>query len=165
MRVFEPLDKNRDGFLSSREFHLEDDEWRSLDADGDGAVRLVEPHPFQRVRGFAAPGSEWQSLRPDLILLPPGISVEALLAEFDRNGDETLDARELKAREDLLLALDPNGDRRVDRDEVVRRLTRLEEEGVAALPDDFLGRWDLDGSGTVEPDELPGAVRARLGLR
>lgn len=165
MRVFEPLDKNRDDFLSLREFHLEDDEWRSLDADGDGAVRLVEPHPFQRVRGFAAPGSEWQSLRPDLILLPPGISVEALLAEFDRNGDETLDARELKVREDLLLALDANGDRRVDRDEVVRRLTRLEEEGVAALPDDFLGRWDLDGSGTVEPDELPGAVRARLGLR
>ncbi|NOT31912.1 MAG: hypothetical protein HOP15_15810 [Planctomycetes bacterium] len=44
----------------------------------------------------------------------------------------------------------------------VRRLARLEDEGLRSLPDDFLGRWDLDGSGAVEPDELPQAARARL---
>lgn len=164
-RVIEPLDRNRDGFLTSREFRLEDEEWKALDSNSDGSLRLVEPHTFQRERGFVPPGSEWPSNRPDLILLPPGISVEALLREFDRDGDEALDARELKARPDLLQALDANGDRRVDRAEVVRRLTRLDDEGVAALPDDFLGRWDLDGSGAVEPDEMPEGVRARLGLR
>ncbi len=164
-KLFERVDRNRDGRVTAREFRLEDAEWQALDADADGALRLLEPpHAFQRERGLVLPGSEWPARREELILLPPGISVEALLKEFDRDADEVLGQRELQARTDLLRVLDANGDQRVDRDEIARRLARLEDEGPRSLPDDFLGRWDLDGSGVVEPDELPEGARARLAL-
>jgi Ca2+-binding EF-hand superfamily protein len=164
--LFERVDKNRDGRVSAREFRLGDAEWRALDADGDGVLRLVEPpHAFQRERGLVLPGSEWPARRAELVLLPPGVGVETLLKEFDRDADETLDQRELKVRTDLLRVLDANGDQRADRGEIARLVARLDDEGVDALPDDYLGRWDMDGSGAVEADELPGLVLARLGLR
>lgn len=165
-RLFEGVDRNRDGFVTLREFHLEDAEWNALDADGDGSLRLLEPpHAFQRARGLVLAGSEWPGRREQLVLLPPTISVEALLEEFDRDGDEVLDARELKARADLLRMLDRNQDQRADRSEIAALVARVVDKGVAWLPDDFLGRWDLDGSGRVEADELPEGARARLAPR
>ena len=162
-KLFARVDRNGDGHVTAREFRLDDAEWRALDADADGALLLVEPpHAFQRARGLVLPGSEWPARREELVLLPPGISSDDLRKEFDRDGDETLDQRELEARPDLLRVLDANGDQRVDRNELANRLARLEDEGLRSLPDDFLGRWDLDGSGAVEPDELPEAARARL---
>jgi Ca2+-binding EF-hand superfamily protein len=166
LRLFAQVDKSRDEHVSAREFSLEDAEWRALDADGDGAVGLFEPAlEFQRQRGFVLPGSEWPSRRIDLLLLPPGIGIDRLLAEFDRDADEILDQRELKARPDLLKVFDQDGSQRVEREELARRLGRLDDEGVHALADDFLGRWDLDGSGVVDPDELSEGVRLRLGMR
>jgi hypothetical protein len=35
----------------------------------------------------------------------------------------------------------------------------VDANGVDAVPDGFVGRWDLDGSGKVEPAELPEVVR------
>jgi Ca2+-binding EF-hand superfamily protein len=163
--LFAHVDRNRDGQVAPREFELADAEWEALDADRDGSVRLLEPaHAFQRARGFVPAGSEWPSRRPDLFLLPPGVAAGTLLQTFDRDGDEQLDARELERRPDLL-ALDANGDRRVARAEVAALLARIEDEGFARLPDDFVGRWDLDGSGAVEADELPDSVNARLARR
>jgi len=163
LEAFGRVDRNHDGKVSLREFHLADEEWKALDQDGDGSLRLVKPpFAFQRARGLVLPGSEWPARRSDIVLLPPGIDVAAILAAFDRNGDEVLDVRELSARPDLMSSLDGNGDQHVDRSEMEKVIERLEAEGVQRLPDDFLGRWDLDGSGTVEPDELPEAVRARL---
>lgn len=165
-QLFEQVDRNRDGAVTAREFHLEDAEWSALDTDGDGSLRLLEPpYPFQRARGLVLTGSEWPHRRERLVLLAPGITVEALLKEFDRDGDESLDQRELKARPDLLRLFDRDQDQRADRGEIAALVSRIADEGVALLPDDFLGRWDLDGSGKVETDELPEAVRARLALR
>ena len=161
--AFERIDRNRDGHVSAREFRLADPEWAALDRDGDGSARLLAP-PFavQRERGLVLEGSEWPTRRTDIVLLPPGIEVAALLKEFDRDGDEVLDQRELERRPDLMQRLDSNRDRRAERAEIALLLARLQDEGVQSLPDDFLGRWDLDGSGTVEPDELPACARARL---
>jgi Ca2+-binding EF-hand superfamily protein len=162
-KVFERVDKNRDGHVSPREFKLADPEWTALDPDGDGTVRLVRPtFAFQRARGLVLAGSEWPTRRTDLVPLPPGLEVSTLMKEFDRDGDEILDQRELEKRPDLLRYLDANNDQRAERSEVARVLARLQDEGVQSLADDFLGRWDLDGSGVVETDELPACVRARL---
>jgi hypothetical protein len=145
-----------------REFRLGDVEWSELDADVDGSVRFVEsPRPEQRERGFVLGGSEWPVDRTELFLLPPGISAERILAAFDGDGDEVLGQRELASRPDLLARFDADGDRRVTRTEIERRLARL---GVHDVADDFVGRWDLDGSGRVEPEELPAGVRPRLRL-
>lgn len=162
-KAFERVDRNRDGRVSTREFRLADPEWAALDADADGGVRLVKPpFDFQRERGLVLAGSEWPTRRTDLVPLPPGIELTPLLKEFDRDGDESLDQRELEKRPELLRYMDANNDRRVERDEVARVLARLQDEGVRSLADDFVGRWDLDGSGAVEQDELPVCVRARL---
>lgn len=163
--LFETVDRNRDGQVSPREFRLEDREWNALDVDADGVLLLLKPpSAVQHERGFVLPGSEWPCRRERLVLLPPGISVEALLKEFDRNSNEVLEQRELKSRPDLLLSLDENGDRQVDRPEIARMIGRIDDEGVDSLADDLRGRWDLDGSGVVEPDELPERVRRRLKL-
>jgi Ca2+-binding EF-hand superfamily protein len=164
-KLFARHDKSHDGRVTLREFHLEDAEWAALDSDLDGAVRLVEPpFGFQREQGLVLAGSEWPVLRPDLICLPPGITIETILRTFDRDGDERLDARELKARPDLLQAFDTDADKFASRDEIVRVLGRLEDAGVAALPDGFMPRWDLDGNGRVESGELPEGVLLRLGI-
>jgi Ca2+-binding EF-hand superfamily protein len=163
---FEREDKNRDGRVSAREFSLLEAEWHALDADRNGILSLLAPGiRAQRERGLVLPGSEWPRRRDELHLLPPGLKSEGLLAAFDRDGDHELDAQELSAREDLLAAFDSNGDLIVTREEVERRMARLEVQGVDALADDFQGRWDLDGSGAVDPDEVPAGVRLRLGLR
>lgn len=163
LALFERVDKNRDRSVSQREFRLADPEWEALDADRDGMLRLLSPRrDEQRERGLVLAGSEWPILRANLVLLPPGISIQTLLDTFDRDGDEILDQRELKARPDLAFHFDANVDQRVDRAELSRLLARLDDEGVHSLPDDFVGRWDLDGSGKVEADELPAGVRLRF---
>jgi hypothetical protein len=151
--------------VSAREFVLADAEWRSLDTDGDGSVRLVAPRlEAQRTRGLVLAGSEWPSRRSDLVLLSPLADVESLLAAFDGDENEILDQRELAARPDLLESLDANRDLRIVRDELARGLARLADDGVRSLPDDFEGRWDLDGDGQVEAEELPAGARLRLRL-
>ena len=61
-----------------------------------------------------------------------------------------------------MLLLDANRDQRVERAETrARPRPASRTRACTPWPDDFLGRWDLDGSGTVEADELPGGMRAR----
>jgi Ca2+-binding EF-hand superfamily protein len=166
LRLFKRTDKNHDGRVGVREFQLADAEWSALDSDADGAVRLVDPaFDFQRQGGLVLAGSEWPVLRPDFIRLPPGIAIETLLTVFDQDGDERLDGRELKGRSDLLQSLDANRDGVAARDELTSALVRLEELGVAALPDDFLSRWDINGNGKVDSTELPQGVLLRLGIQ
>jgi len=164
--AFRAVDRNGDGKVVAREFVLADAEWEALDADRDGQVRFVAAaEEYQRARGLVLTGSEWPARRGTLALMPPGVSLDMLLAEFDRDGDEVLDQRELRARSDLLRYCDADSDQRVTREELGRVLARFADTGVDALADDFVGRWDLDGSGKVEPDELPEGVRLRLGMR
>jgi hypothetical protein len=152
--------------VTAREFQLGDAEWIALDADHDGAVRLLPPpHAAQRERGHVLAGSEWPSRRADLVLVPPGVDAERITSAFDRDGDGELDARETKARPDLFQAIDTNGDQRAERAELDRLIARLLRLGVDALPDDFVGRWDLDGDGEVGADEFPEAARRRVTTR
>ena len=71
------------------------------------------------------------------------MATEDILKAFDRDGDEVLEGRELKGRPDLLRAFDSNGDQKAERAEIARMIDQLDRVGVDALPDDFLGRWDL----------------------
>jgi len=164
--LFKSADRNGDGVLNAREFTVEDEIWHALDQDGDGVLRLVEAESEgARKRGLVLPGSEWPGSRTNFAVLPPGITVEAMLARFDQDGDEVLERRELGARVDLLPAADGDRDGRLSRAELARFLVELGKEGVHAAPDDFLGRWDLDGSGAVEDGELTEAARAAIRSR
>ncbi len=161
--LFRGLDKNHDGRVSAREYRLEETRWQALDLDGDGALRLVSgASEVQSRRGYVAPGSEWPVRRTRLVLLPPGIAPERLLEVFDRDGDGELVPRELGKRPDLLPVLDADSDGRVTRAEIDRVANGITIGGVDVLADDFTGRWDLDGSGTVEAHELPEGARLRL---
>ena len=165
-QAFEAHDKNEDGWVSRRELALQDAEWLALDADQDGVVRLLAPeHAYQRARGLVLPGSEWPARRSELLPLPPGFDLEAFLAAFDEDGDGLAARGELAGRGELLLLADGNGDGTLDPTEIERLLGRADRGGVDVLPDDFVGRWDLDGDGEVQPDELPPGVRAGLAAR
>ena len=161
--AFRDLQKTYDDRITPREFRLEDPEWQALDADRDGAVRLVRgTFDYERERGFVRDGSEWPSRREVLLPLPPGWSSEEALALFDRDEDEELSRSEMRRRPELFRVLDRDGDGAVQRDELERVLGAVTNGGVDLCPDDFLGRWDLDGSGRIERDELREHVWLRL---
>jgi len=69
---------------------------------------------------------------------------------------------EMDARPELFRVMDSNNDGSLDEPEVARITGRIARAGVDLCPDDFLGRWDLDNSGKIEPDELAPVVRLRL---
>lgn len=160
-RLFAGLDSNRDGRIALREFRLREGEWRALDADGDGSVSLgAGAEPAGR-RG--AIRSEWPHRRAEPLPLPPSLDA-AGLARLDRDGDGQLSGRELRQRRDLLRALDLDGDGIVGATEMQAGLARLVRDGVEACADDFAARWDLDGDGRVDEQELalPAYLRARV---
>jgi hypothetical protein len=39
---FQKMDRNRDGFVSQREFLFDDEKFRKIDTDGDGLISLEE---------------------------------------------------------------------------------------------------------------------------
>ncbi len=161
--IFRALDKQKDGWLTRREFKVADAEWLALDADQDGLVRLVGGrYDYQRERGFVEPGSEWPIQRQVLLALPPGITSERMLATFDANDDGSIERAEMKDRPELFRQIDGNGDGSLDEIEIPRLLRIVAGLGVDAVPDDFMGRWDLDGSGKIEADELPRVLHLRL---
>ena len=164
-KIFQSWDRQRNGRITRRELRIQDSEWAALDADGDGAVRLLPArYDFQRERGFVQAGSEWPARRETLIPLPPGMSSERFFAVFDSDGNEEIERQEMKRRPELLRMLDRNGDEKLDLTEVQRMTLVLARDGVDACPDDFMGRFDVDGSGEIEASELPAVVRLRLGF-
>jgi len=162
-KAFSRMEKTFDGRITRREFQLRDPEWVALDSDRDGTVRLIEGiFEFERSRGFARDGSEWPTRREFFVPLPPAFTIDRLLEAFDADRDETLSRSEMKSRPDLFEVFDRDRNGSVSRDEAARVLGAFAGAGVDACPDDFLGRWDLDGSGRVEADEMQELVRLRL---
>lgn len=163
--MLDAYEQRDDGKVSSREFVLRDEDWTALDVDGDGVVSYaLHPKAYGRAAGVLREGdAEWPARAFDLAPLPPDITIERLLQEFDANGDETLARAELGARPDIFEFLTNPGEQAADRARIDQRLGLL-SQGLRlwSVPDGFLARWDLDGSGAIEDDELPDVVRLRL---
>jgi len=153
---FDRKDLNDGGSISLREFVVEDRDWRALDIDASGHVQLrVEPTPWEREWGFVGAMTEWPTRQPNRTGLPPVITAERVLAAFDSDHNERLSQRELRKRPDLFREMERNGDGFVDLREIQYRVRLAAEQGVDVTADGFVERWDLDGNGRVEDDELP----------
>ena len=156
LEQFGRRDLNRGGTISPRELKVGEREWNALDADQSGFVQLeVHVHPWWRRRGYVGAKSEWPTRQPLITSLPPVITTERVLEALDRNGDSRLSKRELKHRPDLFREMDRDGDDVVTEREIAYRVAQVAQRGVELTQDGFVARWDLDGSGEVDPDELP----------
>ena len=58
--------------------------------------------------------------------------------------------------------MERNGDGLVDLREIQYRVRLAAEQGVDVTADCFVERWDLDGDGRVQDDELPGGAELVL---
>ena len=164
--IMAEIDDNSDDLLSPRELDVADRDWRTLDRDQDGFVHLGEPpNPWWESRGFPPVTSEWPRRQPVVIALPPLLDEETFLVAFDRDGDGDLTAREMSGRNDLFVEMDRDGDGSIRPNEYRRFLDIVAANGVEVTLDGFEARWDLDGSGRVEPEELPPGVQLILSER
>lgn len=156
-QLWAKLDTDGDGKLSRTETRVPDEERLLLDADLDGKVRLpyVRGTAQDRAGSQALGAVEWPRRRAEAVPLPPDGGKERVYALFDKDGDGRLTRRELQERKDLLLLLDDDRDQAVSAVEFRARLDRLADLGVDVLADGYRARWDLDGDGEVEADELP----------
>jgi Ca2+-binding EF-hand superfamily protein len=167
-KLFASRDDNGDGTLSPREFTVAEPEQEALDPNGDGFVQLRVPRdPNLLERGIVPPPPEWPTRQPELWSLPPIVTLERVLATFDRDRDGELSGRELRKRPDLFLEMDRDGDARVSPEELAYALDRIVRGGVDVTRDGWMARWDLDGDGKVAREELevPVGLRDRLSTR
>lgn len=163
--LFRKLDGDDTRVLEPREVRLSDEDWYALDANHDGFVQLRSKRGARNFRrGGATDTVEWPYRTVAPTFLPPEITTERVLATFDTDKDGTLNKRELLRRPDLALDLDADGDGVIGKNELDAQVATVDRYGTDSSPDDFLARWDLDGSGAVEEQELalPRAVLERV---
>lgn len=164
--ILREYERRDDGKITNKEFRVADADWAAIDKDGDDVIRL-DQHLFEFARELHVQRfgqSEWPTRIRDVAPLPPGISIERVLATFDADGDEALSRKELKARPDLFEYLAYGGVESVERARLNERIEAVNRrQGYLSTPDEFLARWDLDGSGRIEEEELPDLAHLRLG--
>jgi len=103
--LLQALDLDKDGVLSQAELAKATTSLAVLDLNGDGVISLDEllPQPPTALAGEDA---------------PPPPPPEPLLEAMDADGDGVIDAAELTAAPQSLLALDLNGDGQLTPDEL-----------------------------------------------
>ncbi|MFT7678821.1 MAG: hypothetical protein ACI8QC_002818 [Planctomycetota bacterium] len=166
LELFGRQDLNRGGTVAPREFSMQDAEWKALDVDDNGLIQLlVSDIRADRRQGYVPPPVEWPTRRVRALALPPNLTKERFLAAFDRDEDGAVTPRELGRRKDLIAMLKARRVPAFQRGEIDRLLSYFQRSGVDALVDDFLGRWDMNGDGKVQPGELPEIARTLVRLR
>ncbi len=159
-KLFASVDTNSDGELSPREFSLSDEDWAALDTNADKSVRILDHYSEDPRSGeFSQAKAEWPWRRAAISGLAPAATAEQVLELLDRDRDGVLSAKELRRRKDLASELDQDQDSSVSSKELRERIDAVAGQGVEILADDFLARWDQDGSGAVEAPELPPVAR------
>ena len=156
-RSMAKLDDSGGGTIRPREFEVADETWAALDVNGDGFIQL-DPRLMEARTGLGTDmvRTEWPTRRRyGYAPLPPGVNREGLLESLDKNGDGAFTKRELSKRPDLYQALDRDRSTIVEVDEIDRAETNVLARGVEMLSDTFLGRWDVNGDGEVESNEVP----------
>lgn len=162
-----------------------------LDADGDGALTAEEvgPKAWERIGradvdgdGKVTPGELREAAKPakpasDRPAAPdkpgaaerPAFKPEALLQEFDKNGDQALGQDELPERFwERLAAADTNGDGKLSLAElqahrpVADRPNKPAGEGDRPTAADLLRQHDQNGDGALDANECPPRLWERL---
>ena len=161
--LFRTVDRNGDKKVTRREFVVFDAEFLAMDLDRDDHVQLVPELPEDmREMGLVALAAganatvrpEWPIRRGGFSTLPPIISVDQVMAAFDADEDGRILQTEMADRPDLFRELAGNRGEITGRD-VARRVDFVGPRGVGVTYDDFQRRWDLDGDGEVEAEEMP----------
>lgn len=168
-KLFDSADANRDGRIQPHELRVRDADWRALDADNSGQIQLSVARGSKAARRTQnrVTQVEWPQRQAARHPLPLDITRERFAAQFDPDKDGVLSRRELGQREDLLRDWDDNGDGLLTPNEYQQQVDLVGGLGVRVTVDGFEARWDLDGDGKVESQELQlsPALAIRLGLR
>jgi Ca2+-binding EF-hand superfamily protein len=165
--MFSLIDSDSDGVITKTELRRAVVQLRKLDADKDGNITLAEVSPA------GGPGGPWGD---------PAQFVQRLMAENDRNKDDTLTAAEIPDNlKPMLREADINNDTFVTREELNAVVTNMNRfpGGPGAGPWNQAGafpgqpargnrdnemtgrlmRSDRDGDGKLSADELPANMR------
>lgn len=167
-KLFGAIDLNHDGRIDAREFHMRNEDWQALDANGDGHVQLAFARNSKAARRSTTyPKPEWPARQVFRWPLPPTLTREGFLAAFPQGPEKRLTRKELRARPDVLSDFDENNDGELEEREWQTRMGLIGLYGSELTVDGFEERWDLDRDGKVSAAELPlpPYLLIRLGLR
>lgn len=144
--LLDEWDRNGDGRIKPSEFRPDRTLFDLFDADGNGRLDATEIVPR----------------RDDPLLALAHRDVDALLEEYDRNGDGALSRGEFPggAGRGAFGRVDRDSDGRVTRDELGRALDLLGRYQFLQLDPSFLARYDANGDGRVSRREFPAAEPA-----
>jgi Ca2+-binding EF-hand superfamily protein len=148
--AFSKLDRDNNGGLSLKELGVPTPLIGLFDANGDQSLDRDE---LPRARPARGP-------YPMILAADAKTALEIL----DRNRDGSLSAKELDRFIGTLQRFDQDRNGELDAKEVDTAVTAARAEGPYAAFDDFFGRYDLDGDGSVARLEFPGgdSLFARL---
>ncbi len=166
-KAYAHVTKGKGGTVNMRDFRLRDEDWTPLDPNGDGECQLGPLLEATRSeRGYMPPQPEWPTRRMYRMYdVPTSITAARLLETFDKDGDGELTRREMKSHPRLFFQADQDRSTVVEADEVARVEALVRLNGTEAIPDAYGARWDLDGDGKVEAEELPPVVRTLIERR